>query len=283
MASNTENVKLGVCRVVFNGNDLGYTKGGVEVMVTTETHKVEVDQFGRSEINEYIMGRTVKVTVPLAETTLENLTRIMPGATLVTTGGVKASGTITFANNPTPDDTVTINGTVFTFKAAVTDPDSQVLIGDTLTLTLDNLVARLNGSIDEDVLEATYTKTSGTVMTVTYDDYGTVGNSFTLAASSDTVSGATLASGANHTAVRVDVTNGIGVSLLDIAEKLVLHPIGNLDTDTTEDFIVPLAATAGALQFAYKLDEERIFNVEFTGYPDPVTKILFKVGDEHAA
>ena len=34
MASSTENVKLGVCTILFDGNDLGYTKGGVEVELT---------------------------------------------------------------------------------------------------------------------------------------------------------------------------------------------------------------------------------------------------------
>ena len=84
MASDTKNVKLGVCRVSYNGVDLGYTKGGVEVSVKTETHKVLIDQFGKTPINEYVMGREVTVKCPLAETTLDNLVKIMPGATLVT-------------------------------------------------------------------------------------------------------------------------------------------------------------------------------------------------------
>lgn len=86
MPSSTENVKLGVCTVLFNAIDLGFTKGGVEVEVATETHEVTVDQLGSTPIDEIIMGRTVTATVPLAETTLENLVQIMPGATLVTDG-----------------------------------------------------------------------------------------------------------------------------------------------------------------------------------------------------
>ncbi|CAO3459779.1 hypothetical protein [Azospirillum argentinense] len=174
MASDTKNVKLGVCTVTFDETDLGYTKGGVEVEVTTETHQVTVDQFGNSPINEYVMGRTVTVTCPLAETTLENLVAIMPGATLVT--------------------------------------------------------------------DATDT-----------------------------------------TKKKVVVTNGIGASLLETAKKLILHPVGKAANDRSDDFVIPLANTAGALQFAYKLDEERIFNVSFSGYPDPVTKVLYVVGDESAA
>ncbi len=90
MPSSTENVKLGVCRITFGGEDLGFTKGGVDVSVETETHEVTVDQMGEVPINEYITSRTCTVTVPLAETTLENLVKIMPGATLVTDAETQA-------------------------------------------------------------------------------------------------------------------------------------------------------------------------------------------------
>lgn len=171
MASDTKNVKLGVCTVFYNDVDLGYTKGGVEVEVGTETHKVTVDQFGMTEINEYIMKRTVAVKIPLAETTLENLVATMPGSTLVV-------------------DSV--------------DPLKR----------------------------------------------------------------------------RVDVGTGIGTNLLDIAQELRLRPVGNLTA--AEDFVIPLAATPGALSYAYKFDDERVFNASFTGYPDPATGVLFKVGDPTA-
>jgi len=173
MASDTANVKLGVCKITFGGVDLGYTKGGVEVDVTTDTHPVTVDQFGESVINEYITKRDVKIKVPLAETTLENLIAIMPGSSLVTDG---------------------------------VDPTKK----------------------------------------------------------------------------RVDVQNGVGTNLLLIAQELILHPIALPATDLSEDFVVPKAATAGAMSFAYKHDEERVFNTEFSGYPDPITSILFKIGDSTA-
>jgi hypothetical protein len=169
--SDTANVKLGVCQVSYDGVDLGYTKGGVEVEVSTDTYKSTVDQFGQTEINEYITKRTVKVKAPLAETTLENMVAIMPGATLVTDG---------------------------------LDPTKK----------------------------------------------------------------------------RVDVTTGIGTNLLSMAKELKLTPIGA--TDSNDDFIIPLAATSGSLQFAYKFDQERVFNCEFVGYPNPTSKVLFQVGDETA-
>jgi hypothetical protein len=85
---NVENVKLGAANVLWGTDDLGFTKGGIDVSISTITKEVTVDQFGPSAVNEYIQGRTVQVTVPLAETDLNKLALALPGSTLVTgTGG----------------------------------------------------------------------------------------------------------------------------------------------------------------------------------------------------
>lgn len=169
MASNTKNVKLGVCNIFFDGEDLGYTKGGVEFSVTTETHKVEIDQFGKTAINEYIMGRACTVKAPLAETTLQNIAKLMP-----TLAGLGVEGTV-----------------------------------------------------DQ----------------------------------------------------RVGIDSGVGVDLLATAKMLTLHPLNKKLWDYSDEIIVPLANTPGAMQFAYQLDNERIFNTDFTGYPDPQTGMLFFAGN----
>ncbi len=158
----TTNVKLGVCTVKFGGVDLGFTKGGVEVSVETESHQVMVDQFGSTPISEYITGRTCVVKVPLAETTINHMAEIMPGTVIVGT----------------------------------TDP------------------------------------------------YATV-------------------------------STGVGTELLAIAKVLRLHPKSLATIDVSQDFIVPLASTTGAITFAYKLDEERIFNVEFKAFADATGKLFY--------
>jgi hypothetical protein len=286
MASNTKNVKLGVCQVLFDGVDLGYTQGGVEVTVKTDTHKVNVDQFGKTTINEYILGRDVMAKVPLAETTLENLVAIMPGATLVTTGGTAATGTITVTTNPVANDTILVNGATVTFKTALTGSGNEVLIGAAATNTATNLAAALNASTDPLIAAATYS-VAGAVVTATYGSQligpvkGVEGNAFTLvtgtAAAKVTMSGATLTGGAEPTAKSVNVATGIGTDLLSVAKELRLHPSNKAASDKSEDFVIPLAATSGALNFAYKLENERIYNVEFNGYPDSASK-LFTVG-----
>lgn len=290
MASNTRNVKLGVCQLFFGGVDLGYTKGGVEVSVSTETYEVSVDQFGKTAINQLIMGRECKVKAPLAETTLENMVAIMPGATMTATGGTVASGTITVTTQPTAADTIVVNGATYTFRTGTAPLEYDVLIGAAAANTATNLAAKLNASMDPRVAAATYSVAMA-VVTVKYGSAliygtegmkGTEGNTFTLnagtAGAKVTPSGATLAGGTEPTAKIVDVTTGIGMDLLSIAKELRLHPANKADSDLSEDFIIPLAGTAGALTYAYKIDDERVFSVEFSGYPDPVTKRLFKVG-----
>lgn len=171
MASNTKNVKLGVCRVYFGENeeDLGLTKGGVDVSVSTETHEVTVDQYGDTPINEYITSRHAEVTVPMAETTLENAVKIMPGARLLTDSE---------------------------------DPDKRY----------------------------------------------------------------------------VEVPTGTGLSLMNYAQRLRLHPIANAEDNREDDFVLYRAATPGEINYSYKLDEERIFSCTFKGYPDDQSR-LFAMGD----
>lgn len=289
MASNTKNVKLGVCQVFFDGVDLGYTQGGVEVTVTTETHKVNVDQFGNTTINEYIMGREVMAKVPMAETTLENLVSIMPGATLSTVGGSVATGTITVATQPVTGETVIVNGATVTFRTALTGVGNEVLIGAAAGATAANLAAALNASTDPKIALASYAA-AASVVTVTYGNQlafaaggqkGVEGNAFTIAtgtaAAKVTTSGATLTGGADPTSAAVSVPTGVGSNLLDYAKELRIHPVGKPLSDKSEDFVIPLAATPGAMNFAYKLDTERVYNTDFTGYPDANGK-LFSVG-----
>lgn len=281
MPSSTNNVKLGVCSILYKGVDLGYTKGGVDVDVTTDTHEVLIDQFGDSIVNEFITKRDIKVTCPLAETTLDNLVAIMPGSTMKS-NGTAATGSITIATLPVNNDTITVNGTTITFKTAASNA-AEVTIGATTATAAAALQIVLNNSVDANINQATYGYTAASsIVNVTYDIKSIAGNGFTLVTGTAgvkvTMSGAVLTGGVAGTVVRVDVTNGIGTSLLATAGVLTLHPIAN-GASTAEDLIIPLAATAGAMKFSFKHNDERIFNTEFTGYPDPVTKLLFRLGD----
>lgn len=78
---------------------------------------------------------------------------------------------------------------------------------------------------------------------------------------------------------KVVVKTGVGISLMDVAQELILHPIAKPTNDKSEDLVIPLANTPGGMNFAYKFDAERVFNCEFKGYADD-TGVLFIYGDK---
>lgn len=79
------NVKLGACSVSFNNVDLGHTMGGVEVSYEPVYQDMEVDKYGKTLINQVLIGEKLTAKVPLAELTIANLKAAMPNATF---GGV---------------------------------------------------------------------------------------------------------------------------------------------------------------------------------------------------
>jgi hypothetical protein len=106
-----------------------------------------------------------------------------------------AFGSLTFALNPSGAATITIGGTVVTFVSALTT-GNQILIGANLAATLANAVTFLNQSADVNLSKATYSvNQAGTALQIVYKTPGTAGNTFTLAASVATPSGATLSGG----------------------------------------------------------------------------------------
>lgn len=111
------------------------------------------------------------------------------------TTAVAAAGLIEFTVNPTDGDTITLNGTVWTFVDA-TAAGPQTEIQGTLIQTLDALVAALNLSADEEIEKATYSRPANTErLIIAFDTAGASGNGFTLAASAAAVSGARLTGG----------------------------------------------------------------------------------------
>ncbi|MBX5130825.1 hypothetical protein HJB53_30505 [Rhizobium lentis] len=275
MPSNTENVKLGVCTATFDSADLGFTKGGVEVEVQTNTHEVTVDQMGETPIDEIITGRTVQVTIPMAETTLDNLARVMPGSTLVTDGAF-ATGSVTFSSAaPVNGDKVTIDGLDFTFKTVPTGPRDMAI-----PATISGAAAALAAAINNAVIGILATANAA-VVTLTASNRGVSGNvSVTkTAVTAANITAVSMTGGVDATKAKVVVETGTNISLLKLAKKLVLRPKGAVDA--RDDFTIFKAMTSGAIQFAYQTDQERIFNVVFKGYAD-VSGRLFAVGDETA-
>jgi uncharacterized protein DUF3383 len=106
-----------------------------------------------------------------------------------------AYGSATFSGQPTANDTLTLAGTAVTFVSG-TPSGNQVKIGTSLTVTLANLLAFLNASVDTNIVKMTYS-VLGSVLYCVSAVTGTAGNAYTLAKSSSaiTLSGSTLSGG----------------------------------------------------------------------------------------
>lgn len=114
-------------------------------------------------------------------------------------GANAATGTITFVANPTASDTITLGGTAVTFVASGAT-GNQINIGSSLATTLVAAIAVLNASVDPEVALCTY-GANATVLNITFNAGGTAGNTYTIAASAATASGATLTNGGTATYV----------------------------------------------------------------------------------
>ena len=167
--TQVQNVKLGSCNVMFGTTDLGLTKGGVKVSISTQTKTITVDQFGQTIMNEYIMGRSGTVSVPMAESDLTKLAAVIPGATLVT--------------------------------------------------------------------------------------------------------------GTPTTKLKLKIPTAVGTSLVTTALPLVLHPTALASTDVSQDVTIPLANVTANITFEYQAENERIYSVEFTMFPDPTSGLMLTIGD----
>lgn len=113
---------------------------------------------------------------------------------------VAATGTINLTGQPVASETITINGTTFTFVASGPTGD-EILIGGTVSDTVQNSADTLEASTSGDVDDASYAKVSGAdVVAITHKTPGRGGNAFTLAeaASNLTVSDTTLTGGTDE-------------------------------------------------------------------------------------
>ena len=172
----------------------------------------------------------------------------------------RAVGNILFAGNPANNDTVTINGTLVTFKNAA-PVGNQVLIGTDLNESIVNLTNFLNSSVDAGIAAGVYTS-NPTRLYVQAKATGPSGNAITLAASVATPSGATLVGGSgtaiagklNMSASPAYVANGINA-------ETALHAVQVLDNiygNTWYGLVVPSASDVDHLAIANYIDADTV-------------------------
>lgn len=158
--------------------------------------------------------------------------------------GVKAAGTITFSGLPVADETVTVNGVVFTFKATATT-STEITIGADANETASNAAGKIdayNAEVDAVAV--------GAVVTVSAENTGTYGNAYTLAeaATNTTVSGATLSGGVDAVIISGDGVDYLGAALATAAKihgLLVYAPSGSAEVAVSGVLLSPVTSTGG--------------------------------------
>jgi hypothetical protein len=85
------------------------------------------------------------------------------------------------------------------------------------------------------------------------------------------------------TTKKLVINAAVGTSLRSLAGELVLHPKDVDVADKSRDVVIPLAMAKGDMQFSFKADDQRVYAVEFEGFVDLDTGVLFVLGDPAAA
>lgn len=142
-----------------------------------------------------------------------------------------ATGSISFAGQPSNNDTITLNGTAVTFVSG-TPTSGQVQIGASLSVTLTSLLTLLNASTDAELVKFVYIK-SGTVLYLQAAASGTGGNSLTVAKSGTniSVSGSTLSGGSG-----TDIS-----SLMGLRTGQAVVPVDGVAAEDLIDCVTDLA------------------------------------------
>lgn len=239
MTVTVDNIKLGACDVTFNALDLGSTKGGVEVEISTEKFEVKVDQTGESVLKDIITGTTVVVTVPLAETDLTTLSNMLPQSVLQAAAAPLPTGwnVNNVAGYPVGD-------TFIILELGTNDPvagDTFVFSGHTTRYRVVSFVTSTDLTFVNDE-----SGTGGLVAPIIDNEVLTFTNK-----------------GAG-----VEIRTGVNIDLRAAAAQLKLHPTGLSAGITDQDFVAFLAAPTADFSFKYEIGGERIYEVKFSCYPD---------------
>lgn len=168
-------------------------------------------------VNDPGTGYAVNDTVTLAGGTFS----VAAVAKVTAIASYAAKGSITFSVQPNDGDTITLDGTVWTFKSSGA-AGAQTNIGLTLGATLAQLVLDLNASADVNVVLASYAADT-TQLLVSYKVAGTGGNAYTLAASVAIVSAGTLLGG---------TADGISTLSINTAGTFTALPAGGNMTES---------------------------------------------------
>jgi hypothetical protein len=75
---NIQNVRMGVCSIVFNGVDVGHTLGGTKVTITRKLTPLKVDKYGDSPVDMVVTDVQMEAEMKIAEPVVALLKNAIP-------------------------------------------------------------------------------------------------------------------------------------------------------------------------------------------------------------
>ena len=168
MSYDVNSLRVGACRIIFGGYDLGYSKDGVTVDVKTTTRRQDIDHFTFVETQEIVVKREVSAKASFIESNFSTLKLLTGRANLFT-----------------------------------------------------NVIGGVN---------------------------------------------------------QLSLPVAAGFAMHNSGQELRLRPIERDYNDSSEDLTFVNAVWSGNITYTSKVDEVRMFNVEFMAYRDPTSDVLFKFG-----
>jgi hypothetical protein len=177
--------------------------------------------------------------------------------------GVKATGTITFTGAPVAGETVTVNGTVYTFAASAATA-TEITIGATVTDTAANAASKIDAN--ESNIDAV---SALGVVTLSAKNTGTYGNAYTLAeaATNTAVSGATFSGGVNAVTIDGDGVDYLGDPLPTAAKihgLLIYATAGSADVEVSGVIMDSITSTSGMQSWSVPGRVDLIANLTIT-------------------
>ncbi len=162
--------------------------------------------------------------------------------------GINAFGTITFSGLPVANDTITVRGVTYTFKASAATA-TEITIGANATATATNTASKLNAN--DSLITAI---SAAGVVTVSAANTGEYGNAYTLAksATNTAVSGANFTGGVDKVVITNDGVDYLGAALATATKIhgiLVTTTAGSVSSVVGTILKGPSTGTTGGFQY----------------------------------
>ena len=76
--ANIQNVRMGVCSIVYNGVDCGHTLGGTKATITRKLTPLKVDKYGDSPVDMVVTDEQWEIEAKIAEPVVALIKMAMP-------------------------------------------------------------------------------------------------------------------------------------------------------------------------------------------------------------